>query len=119
MVRRLNPYPCAVDETTSVEITPRPGPARLDVVGIGSALVDLISTADDALVERLGLTKGAMTLVDLDRSATIYEAMGPGLEISGGSAANTVAGVASLGGLSGFAGKVAADDFGDVFRHDL
>jgi sugar/nucleoside kinase (ribokinase family) len=108
-----------VEETTSVEITPRPGPERLDVVGIGNALVDVISTADEELVARLGLTKSAMTLVDLERSAAIYEAMGPGLEISGGSAANTIAGVASLGGLAGFAGKVADDDFGDVFRHDL
>lgn len=108
-----------MDVTTIVEITARPEPVELDVVGIGNALVDVISSADEELVERLGLTKSAMTLVDLERAGHIYEAMGPGLEISGGSAANTIAGIASLGGLAGFAGKVADDEFGEVFRHDL
>jgi len=108
-----------VEVTTSVELTVRPEPARLDVVGIGNALVDVIATADDGFVERLGLVKSAMTLVDLDRSQVIYAAMGPTVEISGGSAANTIAGVASLGGRGGFAGKVADDAFGDVFRHDF
>ena len=108
-----------MEVTTLVEITPRPEPPRLDVVGIGNALVDIIATADEELLERLDLAKSAMTLIDLDRAGSIYEAMGPGLEISGGSAANTIAGIASLGGAAGFAGKVADDEFGDVFRHDL
>lgn len=104
--------------TTDVSIRPRPD-TRLDVVGLGSALVDVIAVATDELVARLELEKGAMTLVDLDRAHAIYDAMGPGLEVSGGSAANTVAGIASLGGRAGFAGKVADDSFGSVFRHDF
>jgi sugar/nucleoside kinase (ribokinase family) len=108
-----------VDVTTSVELSARPEPPLLDVVGIGNALVDVIATADDELVERLGLVKSSMTLVDLGRSQAIYAAMGLTVEISGGSAANTIAGVASLGGRAGFAGKVADDQFGEVFRHDF
>jgi sugar/nucleoside kinase (ribokinase family) len=108
-----------VGVTTSVEISGRPAQPVLDVVAIGNALVDVIASAADELVERLGLVKSAMTLVDLDRARAIYDAMGPTIEISGGSAANTVAGVASLGGLAGFAGKVADDQFGEVFRHDF
>ena len=108
-----------MDVTTSVELSARPEPPLLDVVGIGNALVDVIATADDELVERLGLVKSSMTLVDLGRSQAIYAAMGLTVEISGGSAANTIAGVASLGGRAGFAGKVADDQFGEVFRHDF
>jgi sugar/nucleoside kinase (ribokinase family) len=108
-----------VDVATAVELSSRPEPVRLDVVGIGNALVDVIATADEAMLVELGLEKSAMTLVDLDRAAQVYEAMGPGLEISGGSAANTIAGIASLGGLAGFAGKVADDEFGEVFQHDF
>jgi len=108
-----------VEVATAVELTSRPEPVRLDVVGIGNALVDVIATADQALLDRLGLAKSAMTLVDLARAGEIYAAMGPGLEVSGGSAANTIAGIASLGGLAGFAGKVADDEFGEVFRHDF
>jgi sugar/nucleoside kinase (ribokinase family) len=108
-----------VDVATAVELSSRPEPVRLDVVGIGNALVDVIATAEEAMLVELGLEKSAMTLVDLERAAQVYEAMGPGLEISGGSAANTIAGIASLGGLAGFAGKVADDEFGEVFRHDF
>jgi sugar/nucleoside kinase (ribokinase family) len=106
-------------DAVDVAITSRRERELLDVVGLGSALVDVIAVVDDELLERLGLTKGAMTLVDGERSAEIYASMGQCLEVSGGSAANTVAGVASLGGRAGFAGKVARDAFGDVFRHDL
>jgi sugar/nucleoside kinase (ribokinase family) len=108
-----------VEVATAVELTSRPEPLRLDVVGIGNALVDVIATAQESDVRALGLEKSAMTLVDLERAEEIYAAMGPGLEISGGSAANTIAGIASLGGLAGFAGKVADDAFGQVFRHDF
>jgi len=108
-----------VEPATAVQLGLRPAPRRLDVVGIGNALVDVIATAEESLVAHLGLQKGAMTLVDLDRAGQIYAAMGPGLEISGGSAANTVAGVASLGGAAGFCGKVADDAFGEIFRHDF
>ncbi len=108
-----------MEVATAVELSSRPESVRLDVVGIGNALVDVIATADERLLDELGLTKSAMTLVDLERAALVYDAMGPGLEISGGSAANTVAGIASLGGLAGFAGKIADDEFGEVFRHDF
>jgi sugar/nucleoside kinase (ribokinase family) len=102
-----------------VELRGRRELELLDVVGLGSALVDVIAEVDEELLERLGLVKGAMTLVDLERAAEIYAAMGDTVEMSGGSAANTVAGIASLGGRAGFAGKVAKDEFGEVFRDDF
>jgi sugar/nucleoside kinase (ribokinase family) len=98
---------------------PAAQPATLDVVGIGNAIVDVFSAADDALLARLGLQKGAMTLIDTARSEQLYRAMGPGKEVSGGSAANTLAGVASFGGKAGFIGKVADDQLGAIFRHDI
>jgi sugar/nucleoside kinase (ribokinase family) len=98
---------------------PAAQPASLDVVGIGNAIVDVFSAADDALLARLGLQKGAMTLIDTARSEELYRAMGPGKEISGGSAANTLAGVGSFGGKAGFIGKVADDQLGGIFRHDI
>ncbi len=91
----------------------------LDVVGIGNAIVDVVAQADEAFLAAHGLVKGAMTLIDMERSEALYRAMGPGRETSGGSAANTLAGVASFGGRAGFIGKVAADQFGAVFRHDI
>ena len=91
----------------------------LDIVGIGSPLVDVIARSDDALLSRLGLIKGSMELVDLDQGDAIYASMDATLEVSGGSAANTMAGVASLGGKAGFIGKVATDTLGDVFTHDI
>ncbi len=93
--------------------------ARYDVAGIGNAIVDVISQEDDALIEKLSLTKGAMTLVDGEKSATIYENMGPSVEQSGGSGANTLAGVASLGGKALFFGKIDNDQLGDIFTHDI
>jgi len=94
-------------------------PADLDVLGIGNALVDVLSQADDELVARLGLVKGTMSLVDEARAQELYEAMGPGVEISGGSAANTIVGVASFGGRVQYVGKVRDDQLGEVFGHDL
>ena len=91
----------------------------LDVVCFGHAIVDVLSHCDDDLVAAHGLAKGTMTLVDADRAAAVYETMGPGIEVSGGSAANTAAGVASFGGAAGFVGKVADDDLGRIFTHDL
>lgn len=91
----------------------------LDVVVLGSALVDVLSHAHEADLERFGLAKGGMTLVDLDRAATVYGAMGPATEVSGGSAANTAVGVAALGGRAGYVGKVADDELGEVFVHDI
>ncbi len=92
---------------------------RLDVVAVGSPLVDVLTRTNDDELRRIGLTKGAMTLVDLTEAARVYREMGPGTEKSGGSAANTAVGVASLGGRAGFVGKVSADELGEVFVHDM
>src|SRR5438067_9877385 len=95
-----------------------PEPA-LDVVAVGHAIVDVLAHCDDALVAAHGLGKGTMTLVDLERSAAVYASMPAGVEVSGGSAANTAAGVASLGGRAAFVGKVRDDELGEIFTHDL
>ena len=94
-------------------------PPSLDVVGVGNAIVDVIAEADDAFLAAHSIPKGGMILIDEARATEIYDAMAPGVEISGGSAANSIAAVASLGGKAGFVGKVAADALGDIFRHDL
>ena len=91
----------------------------LDVVGIGNAIVDVLAHAEEAFLLRHGLNKGTMTLIDADQATALYDAMGPGIEVSGGSAANTIAGLASLGGAGGFIGKVGADTLGEIFRHDI
>ncbi|MET0737212.1 MAG: adenosine kinase [Acidimicrobiales bacterium] len=90
-----------------------------DVVGLGSAIVDAITHADDAFVEEWGIDKGGMTLIDEQRAHLLYDAMGPAAETSGGSAANTVAGVASFGGRAAFIGTVRDDQLGEIFRHDI
>jgi sugar/nucleoside kinase (ribokinase family) len=94
-------------------------PASYDVIGIGNALVDVITHADDKFLDAEELVKGSMTLIETDRAVSLYRAMGSGVEMSGGSAANTMTGVASFGGSACFVGKVAEDDLGDVFGHDL
>jgi sugar/nucleoside kinase (ribokinase family) len=94
-------------------------PASLDVTGIGNAIVDIIAQSDDAFLVRNAITKGGMTLIDAAAATTLYGAMGPGIETSGGSAANTIAGVAALGGKAAFIGKVQQDQLGEVFAHDL
>ena len=91
---------------------------RLDVVGIGNAIVDVLSHADDDFLVRHGLNKGAMTLIDSARADALYGVMGGAVEASGGSAANTIAGIGSLGGRGAFIGKVADDQLGEIFRHD-
>ncbi len=91
----------------------------LDVVGVGNAIVDVISTVDDYFIVAHGLNKGAMTLIDADRATSLYASMPPGIEASGGSAANTMAGLASLGSSAGYLGKVRDDQLGEVFVHDL
>ncbi len=91
----------------------------LDVVGIGNAIVDVLSQADEAFLEAQDLAKGSMTLIDGARAEALYAAMGPGVEVSGGSAANTMAGLASLGGRGAFVGKVRNDQLGGIFRHDI
>lgn len=92
---------------------------QFDVIAIGNAVVDVMAPAEDADVERLGLAKGGMTLIDADRAKELYDAMGPAREISGGSAANTLAGLAALGARCAFIGQVADDQFGRVFAHDI
>ena len=94
-------------------------PELYDVAAIGNAIVDVIAPADDAFLEANGIAKGAMTLVDEAQSKALYAKMAPGVEASGGSAANTVAGVASFGGRGAFLGKVADDQLGGVFAHDM
>lgn len=91
----------------------------LDVIAIGNALVDVLTHAQDDFLTERKIEKGSMSLIDATQAETLYAGMGPAVEISGGSAANTVAGIASLGGSAGFIGKVAADQLGDIFRHDI
>lgn len=93
--------------------------SEYDVVAIGNAIVDVLSQAEDGLLAELGLAKGAMSLIDGETAARLYERMGPAVEASGGSAANTVAGIAGLGGRAAFIGTVADDQLGGVFAHDI
>ena len=90
-----------------------------DVAAIGNAIVDVIAPSTDAFLDEQGLTKGSMHLIDGERAAQLYAAMAAGMEASGGSAGNTVAGVASFGGTAAYIGKVAKDQLGEVFTHDL
>ncbi len=92
---------------------------RFDVVGLGNAIVDVLSRTEEADLAALGLRKGAMTLIDHDRANALYERMGPGIEVSGGSAANTLVGLASLGSAGAYMGKVRNDTLGEVFCHDI
>ena len=84
---------------------------QFDVLGIGNAIVDVIARTEDDFLVRHGMNKGAMTLIDEPRAEAIYASMGPAVEISGGSAANTIAGVASFGARAAFVGKPAQDRF--------
>ena len=90
-----------------------------DVLGIGNAIVDVLTQADDAFVTAQELPKGGMTLINGARAEALYADMGPAREVSGGSAANTLAGLASLGGRGAFVGKVRNDQLGGIFRHDI
>lgn len=92
---------------------------RYDVIGVGNAIVDVLSPAEESFLSDHGLDKGVMTLIDGARGTELYDAMGPAVEVSGGSAANTLAGIASLGGKGAYIGKVRADVLGEVFRHDI
>ena len=93
--------------------------ATIDVVGIGNAIVDVIAHADAQFLAAEGLAPGAMTLIDAERAESLYRKMGSAIESSGGSAGNTMAGLASLGGKGGYIGKVRDDLLGEVFRHDI
>jgi len=90
-----------------------------DVVGVGHAIVDVVARVDDAFLAEWKLDKGSMALIDTDRAQRLYAAMPPAIEISGGSAANTTVGVASLGGSAAFIGRVSDDELGRVFAHDI
>lgn len=92
---------------------------RYDVIAIGNAIVDVMSPCPDELIEELDLVRGGMTLVDTERAKELYAAMGPAREISGGSAANTLAGLSALGSQCAFIGQVADDQLGEVFAHDI
>jgi len=91
----------------------------LDVLGIGNAMVDVLARTDEAFLAGEGLVKGTTALIDAARAESLYARMGPGIEMSGGSVANTVAGIASLGGRGAYIGKVRDDVLGGVFAHDL
>jgi sugar/nucleoside kinase (ribokinase family) len=90
-----------------------------DVLCIGNAIVDVISRVDDRFIATHGLVKGSMNLIDEARAEYLYGNMGPAVEVSGGSAGNTAAGIASFGGRAAFVGKVKADQLGDIYRHDM
>ena len=94
------------------------GPFEYHVVGIGNAIVDVLAKTDDAFLERHNLVKGSMNLIDEEMAHALYGEMGPAREISGGSAANTVAGIAALGGKSAFIGKIADDELGEIEQRD-
>ena len=100
-------------------MTQNPSTARYDVCAVGNAIVDVLSPCDDAFLSAQSLTPGSMQLVDADQSAALYDAMAAGVEASGGSAGNTVAGVGSFGGRAAYIGKVAEDALGQVFTHDI
>ena len=92
---------------------------RYDVLAIGNAIVDVMASTDDAFIASQGMTKGGMMLIDTERATALYREMGPAQEISGGSAANTLAGLAGLGCKCAFVGQVADDQLGEVFAHDV
>jgi sugar/nucleoside kinase (ribokinase family) len=94
-------------------------PAQFDVAAVGNAIVDVIAPSTDEFLAQESLAKGSMQLIDEARAAQLYARMAAGMEASGGSAGNTVAGVASLGGRAAYVGKVADDQLGEVFRHDI
>jgi sugar/nucleoside kinase (ribokinase family) len=93
--------------------------ARFDVLGIGNAIVDVIARTEEDFLLKQGMHKGTMALIDEARAQAIYDAMGPAIETSGGSAANTIVGLASLGSRSAFIGKVKDDELGRTFAHDI
>jgi sugar/nucleoside kinase (ribokinase family) len=97
----------------------QPPPPGFDVLGLGNAIVDVIAEADDRTLDRLDLAKGTMTLIDQARMIALYEGMGPAVEMSGGSCANTMAALAALGARAAYVGKVQNDQLGQVFRHDI
>src|SRR6185503_8266081 len=92
---------------------------KYDVLGIGNAIVDVIARAEDDFLVRQKMHKGGMALIDEARAESVYDAMGPAVEIAGGWAANTIVGVAGFGGRAAPVGKVKADELGRAFAHDI
>ncbi|MDX1500117.1 MAG: adenosine kinase [Woeseiaceae bacterium] len=91
----------------------------IELLGISNAIVDVLAHVDDEFLAQIGVTRGAMTLIDERRAGEIYSAMGPATEMSGGSVANTIANFANLGGRSAYIGKVRDDQLGEIFNHDM
>ena len=105
---RLYPF-----ETDTTRMT------QFDVLTVGNAIVDIIARCDDRFLTDNGIIKGAMNLIDAERAELLYARMGPAVEASGGSAGNTAAGIASFGGRAAYFGKVASDQLGEIFTHDI
>ena len=93
--------------------------AKYDVLGVGNAIFDVLVKTDEAFLASHGMTKGSMSLIDEARAAAIYKDMGPASEVSGGSAANTIVGIASLGARAAYVGKVKDDQIGNMYAHDI
>src|SRR5580692_3308803 len=93
--------------------------AKYDVLGIGNAIFDILVQTDETFLAQHGMTKGGMALIDEARALAIYDAMGPAVEMSGGSAANTIVGVANLGARAAYVGKVKDDQIGRLYSHDI
>ena len=96
-----------------------PNTKDFDVVGIGNAIVDILIQTEDSFLKTHALTKGSMRLLNEEQAENLYEFIGPALETSGGSAANTLAGLAQLGAKSGFIGRIRDDQLGNIFTHDI
>ena len=109
----------APDATSPSADPTRPTHPTHDVIGVGNAIVDALAHASDAQIAELGLAKGAMTLIDAARAHELYNQMDAAVEVSGGSAANTLVGIASLGGRAAYIGKVRDDHLGEIFQHDI
>jgi sugar/nucleoside kinase (ribokinase family) len=115
---RLGVVPNACTHTACL-LKDRDHMPKFDVLTIGNAIVDIIARCEDAFLSDNAIIKGAMNLIDADRAELLYSKMGPAVEASGGSAGNTAAGIASLGGKAAYFGKVAADQLGGIFQHDI
>src|SRR3984957_6187068 len=115
--------PARADRYSARRIHPPPSfsmaATRYDVLGIGNAIVDVIARAEDDFLLKQDMRKGGMALIDEQRAQAIYEAMGPAVEMSGGSAANTIVGLASLGARAAFVGKIKDDQLGRAYSHDI
>ena len=93
--------------------------SRTQLIGISNAIVDILAHVDNDFLDDIGAPPGSMTLIDADQAQVLYSKMGPATEMSGGSVANTIAGFANLGGNAAYIGRVAADQFGEIFVHDM